>query len=72
MDVGIVCDNYKEKEYLKRLADAGLTDVNVTDFGAQCKTIKVTIPNRDKVNLIRQICDKAEQHFAKSPGNRFA
>lgn len=72
MIVGVVCDNYKESEYLKRLSDAGLTEINVSDFGPSCKTIKITIPNRDKVNLIKQICDKAEQHFAKPERNKYS
>lgn len=70
MDIGIVCDNYKESEFLKRLTAAGLTEINVSNFGTTCKTIRVTIPTSDKKGLISSICAEVENHFTKNK-NRF-
>jgi hypothetical protein len=65
MDVAIVCDNYKENEFVERLIAAGLDNLDISDFGASCKTIKITIPNRDKVALIGKISTEVENHFSR-------
>jgi hypothetical protein len=70
MTVGIVCDNYKETEFVERLISAGFDDLDISDYGPTCKTIKVMLPNRDKVGELSKVVAAAEGHFAKNK-NRF-
>lgn len=67
--IGIVCDNHKQAEFEKRLKKKGLTDYEIFDFGADCKTIKVKVQDDEfyaAKNKIAAISYDAESFFKRT------
>lgn len=65
MTAGVVCDDYKVKDYEEKLKEAGFTwEKRPNTPMKEVTTLKVQYGSAEALRLIKEICEKLELKFA--------